>query len=531
MSVRYRDAEAGGQPFLTDFQLSVTARGSALSAGAAAVRRRKKMNEFENRIRNRISALEMLPPRGGRVLAGVSGGADSVCLLLVLAALREDLDFDLRAIHIHHGLRERAGEDLIFTKDLCAGLQVPCRIEYVDAADYAAGHSLGVEEACRILRYQCFEQACLEWEAEEPGPDGQARSCRIAVAHHMEDQAETILFHICRGSSIAGLRGMLPVSGRLIRPLLDETRDRIETYLREKRQTWRTDETNLDPSYTRNRLRLQILPLLEQYVNPAALRHLARLGTEAARTEEYLAARTEEALDRCRIPAEGDSGTDRRRNDNRTGVFVSRLLQEPGLLQQRILYLLLTGAAGRKKDIGEVHILALLKLACTPGSGRLDLPAGVTALKSYDRLVFRGPGTEAAGTDPESGLLDRETGLPVSEEAYRVTVFPFSGDMDAIPRNKYTNWVDYDKITTLPVFRKRREGDRITILADGRSKKLARVMIDAHIPAAVRERIVMPALGQEILWLPGISASQIYRITPETKNIMQITVKGGNESG
>ena len=120
------------------------------------------MNEFEKRIRSRISDLEMLPSRGGRVLAGVSGGADSVCLLLVLAALREDLDFDLRAIHIHHGLRERAGEDLTFTQDLCAGLQVPCRTRYVDAAAYAAGHGLGVEEACRILRYQCFEQACLD---------------------------------------------------------------------------------------------------------------------------------------------------------------------------------------------------------------------------------------------------------------------------------------------------------------------------------------------------------------------------------
>ena len=475
------------------------------------------MNEFEKRIRSRISDLEMLPSRGGRVLAGVSGGADSVCLLLVLAALREDLDFDLRAIHIHHGLRERAGEDLTFTQDLCAGLQVPCRTRYVDAAAYAAGHGLGVEEACRILRYQCFEQACLEWEAEGPGPDGQNGSCRIAVAHHMEDQAETVLFHICRGSSIAGLRGMLPVSGRLIRPLLEETRDQIETYLREKGQTWRTDETNLDPSYTRNRLRLQILPLLEQYVNPAALRHLARLGTEAARTEEYLAARTEEALERCRIPAEGDPGTDRRRNDNRTGVFVSRLLQEPGLLQQRILYLL--------------HIRALLQLARTGGSGRLDLPAGVTARKSYDRLIFRRPDPEVPEAASESGLLDRDTGLPVSEEAYQVTVFPFSGDMGSIPRNEYTNWVDYDKITTLPVFRKRQEGDRITILADGRSKKLARVMIDAHVPAAVRDRVVMPALGQEILWLPGIRASCKYRITPETKNIMQITVKGGNESG
>ncbi len=489
------------------------------------------MNEFEKRIRSRIFDLEMLPSRGGRVLAGVSGGADSVCLLLVLAALREDLDFDLRAIHIHHGLRERAGEDLTFTQDLCAGLQVPCRIRYVDAAAYAAGHGLGVEEACRILRYQCFEQACLEWEAEGPGPDGQNGSCRIAVAHHMEDQAETVLFHICRGSSIAGLRGMLPVSGRLIRPLLEETRDQIETYLREKRQTWRTDETNLDPSYTRNRLRLQILPLLEQYVNPAALRHLARLGTEAARTEEYLAARTEAALERCRIPAEGDSGTDLNLNGNGTGVLISLLLQEPALLQQRILYLLLTGAAGRKKDIGEVHIRAILQLARTGGSGRLDLPAGVTARKSYDRLIFRGPGAEVPGADSGSSLLDRDTGLPVSEEAYQVTVFPFSGDMGSIPRNKYTNWVDYDKITTLPVFRKRQEGDRITILADGRSKKLARVMIDAHVPAAVRDRVVMPALGQEILWLPGIRASRKYRVTPETKNIMQITVKGGNESG
>ena len=476
------------------------------------------MNEFEKRIRSRISDLEMLPSRGGRVLAGVSGGADSVCLLLVLAALREDLDFDLRAIHIHHGLRERAGEDLAFTQDLCAGLQVPCRTWYVDAAAYAAGHGLGVEEACRILRYQCFEQACLEWEAEGPGPDGQNGSCRIAVAHHMEDQAETVLFHICRGSSIAGLRGMLPVSGRLIRPLLEETRDQIETYLREKGQTWRTDETNLDPSYTRNRLRLQILPLLEQYVNPAALRHLARLGTEAA-------------LERCRSPAEGDPGTDRSPHGNGNGVFISLLLREPALLQQRILYLLLTGAAGRKKDIGEVHIRALLQLARTGGSGRLDLPAGVTARKSYDRLIFRRPGPQVPEAASESGLLDRDTGLPLSEEAYQVTVFPFSGDMGSIPRNKYTNWVDYDKITTLPVFRKRQEGDRITILADGRSKKLARVMIDAHVPAAVRDRVVMPALGQEILWLPGIRASRKYRVTPETKNIMQITVKGGNESG
>ena len=209
-----------------------------------------------------------------------------------------EMGFLLQVVHVHHGLRESAREDLEFVQELCRRENVPCRCVMADAAGMAARWGTGVEEAGRRLRYAAFEETRARLEAET------GRPCRIAVAHHREDQAETVLFHLCRGTDLRGARGMLPVSGHIVRPLLRETRADIEAFLTSQGMTWREDETNEDTSYTRNFLRREILPRLKESVNPASAENLARFAGACAETERFLEAETEKA-DRnaqCRQP-------------------------------------------------------------------------------------------------------------------------------------------------------------------------------------------------------------------------------------
>ena len=215
--------------------------------------------------------------KGTRILAAVSGGADSLCLLFLLDALKETEPIKLRALHVHHGIRESADHDAALVGAFCKERGIPCRIVRVKVPEYAETHHLGTEEAARILRYEALEEEAAAWEKETPG-----RPVRIALAHHLEDQAETVLFHLARGSGIAGLCGMRAVSGQKIRPLLDVSRAKIEGVLREQAIAWAEDETNRDPSYARNQIRLVLLPEMERTLNAGTTRHLAALAGEAA---------------------------------------------------------------------------------------------------------------------------------------------------------------------------------------------------------------------------------------------------------
>ena len=221
-------------------------------------------------------------PSGGAVLAGVSGGADSVGLLMALTKYREHLaacrkpPFALRAVHVEHGLRgEAALQDAAFVKQLCKEQGIPCCIVHADVSGRAKAEGLSLEEAGRLERYRIFEEIS---EGEE----------RIAVAHQMEDQAETVLFHLARGSALAGIGGMRPVRRRIIRPLLGVSREEIEKYLRREGISWRTDDTNLSTDYTRNRIRHEILPLLSSRVNAQSVLHICEAAEHAARTTDYL---------------------------------------------------------------------------------------------------------------------------------------------------------------------------------------------------------------------------------------------------
>ena len=526
----------------------------------------------------------------GCIIAAVSGGADSMCLLEILRELRTKAGFQLRVLHVHHGLRESAEGDLEYVAGYCEAAGIPFEAVRVDAAGYAAENGLSVEEAARHLRYEALKRAAERWDSENspqscrgerqdsenpprscrgerqgsgntpqscrgerrdsgnpPNSDCAERQdkenaprpgnmcCRIAVAHHLEDQAETVLFNLARGSRLRGLRGMLPVNGRIIRPLLECSRGEIEEFLRERGIAWREDETNEDVRYARNLLRREVMPLLER-INAGAAQHIAKAAEEAAETEDFLRIETGKAMRACRETQEDNCARAEHGSQNIVNqqspiiVSIPILLREPPLIRRRVVYEVIAEAAGRKKDLRDVHVQDVLKLAQKNGNGRLDVFGGVQVEKLYDRLIF------SATVEPAPSF-DRR--WPMDAGEYSCRVFDFDGNLAAVSRKQYTKWFDYDKIGAFPSFRTRREGDRITIDESGRSKSVARYMIDAKIPAELRGRIVLPAAGKEILWVPAglnggaetirssdsgrISAS--YMVSGRTRRILEIRWK------
>ena len=221
-----------------------------------------------------------------KVFVGVSGGADSVCLLLVLLELQKEMDFVVEAILVEHGIRgEESLEDAAFVEDLCQQFHVPCHTIGVDVPAYCMQTGLGTEEAARVLRYQIFERLASEENA------------KIALAHHQEDNAETILFQMVRGSSLTGLCGMQPIRRDengvcYIRPLLDWHREEIENYLKQCGVKWRVDSTNAQLDYSRNFLRAQVIPKLEQ-INTQAVEHINQTAGHLAEIKAYMDAETE----------------------------------------------------------------------------------------------------------------------------------------------------------------------------------------------------------------------------------------------
>lgn len=293
---------------------------------------------------------QMLPPEGGTLLCAVSGGRDSVCLLHYLASIAPQHGFFVAAAHLNHRMRPEAQRDEDFVRDLCAALRVPFYTEAAPVYERAAQWGLSVEETGRQLRY-----AFLSRTADAIG----AR--RIATAHHAQDQAETVLLNLLRGTGTEGLGGIPPVRGRIVRPLLQTDRAEIEDYLTAHGLSHVEDSTNEDTHYARNRLRRELWPQLEG-INPALVRTIGRTAELVRRENDYL-----DALAAAYLPPEG------------TRIETARLLAAPEVLRRRAVRLLLGRLPTGKKDVGAVHIDVLLTLL-ESGSGALDLPEGAQAV-------------------------------------------------------------------------------------------------------------------------------------------------------
>lgn len=290
----------------------------------------------------------MLPPPGGRILCAVSGGRDSMCLLHYLWQLGARENFTVAAVHMNHGQRATAQRDAFFVQNFCRERRIPCVTERVSVPDLAKELGIGIEEAGRRARYEVFERAAKLTQSD-----------RIATAHHAGDQAETVLLHLLRGTGPEGLAGIPPVRGSIIRPLLETPRREIEAYLAENGISHIEDETNQDTSMTRNRLRLEIMPLLKE-LYPAAQESICRTARILRREEDCWREQVDAAL-----PESG------------TCVRAEALLTLPYALRLRALRGLTERLAVGRRDFSAVHYEAMEALLHKSGS--VSLPGGAVA--------------------------------------------------------------------------------------------------------------------------------------------------------
>ena len=488
--------------------------------------------------------------RGDGVLAAVSGGADSVCLLLLLNRLAAELGIRVFAFHMNHGIRgEEADRDEQFVGELCKQLEIPLTVVHEKVETYAEEHGLSGEEAGRILRYRHLEETAERYQCT-----------KIAVAHHEDDDAETVLLNLFRGSGLAGLSGIRPVRGKIIRPLLCVSRKEIEEYLKEQGFSWCEDSTNRENDYTRNKIRNELLPWVRENINSRAAEHILAASELAAQADVYFEMEAERILEEscskrreeAKQPTsqnvgeadgkESGTGQDLKVAENAmkmyTKISTNLFDSQPEILKTYIIRCMVLNAAGKAKDITERHIRAVMKLTGPGGGHSVNLPYGLQAVRGYETLkIVQGQERRIAveSSDPgqkweNEGSFEKEIRLRTDlDETFRIG--PASIHLHAssrkkepeIPKNQYTKWFDYDKINVGLSIRYRQNGDYLT-LSGGGKKKLRRFMIDEKIPEDERDRIPVLADGDHVLWVIGYRISDYYKITDETEHILEAEV-------
>lgn len=508
---------------------------------------REKRDLFLEGIIDRMQRQKMIDA-GDCIVAGVSGGADSVCLLAILAESRARLDVSLTAVHVEHGIRgEESLQDAAFVETLCREWQIDCRILSVDAKARAREKKESLEEAARYLRYEAFRQVGEELKKER---GLRAEQIKIAVAHNQNDQAETVLMNLARGSGLRGLCGIRPVRRGLIRPLLDTSREEIEQWLLEQKLGYCTDQTNGKLEYTRNRIRLVALPWLTDQVNQEAVSHLAASAKCLQRAEEYIRNQAEKLFWRCileqgqgslEMEKPGGRGRQSGEKTEEVRLFLPEFLASEEILQEYVLQMAIEKAqgSGGLKDFGAVHIEALKELAGKPVGRRLDLPGGLLAVRKYEWLLLcrkeKGSRVKASGAQSgREGTGKRETGIAVElgeSGLYRwqkrkifLSYEDHLENIQGFPEKKYTKWLACDTISHILCVRTRRPGDYLVINAQGGRKKLKDYFIDEKIPREQRDQILLVASGSHILWVVGYRLSWEARVTENTEKIAKIQI-------
>lgn len=466
---------------------------------------------------------------GDRVIAGVSGGADSVCLFLMLLELREKIGFDLIAVHVHHGLRgEAADQDQQFVEALCEQHRIPLEIFRVNLESIAKKRKQSLEEAGRMVRREAFDSVCKKYGGN-----------KIALAHHQNDNAETLLWNLSRGTGLDGLGGIRPVNGKFIRPLLCMNRKEIEEYLAKRKQSYCIDETNAGTDYTRNKLRHLVLPILEEQVNSAAVRHMNETMEQIWELQEYMQEQVEAAYQEC-VQEHFEKACWIQIQQKSFETF-------PELIKKMVIRKGMEQVGGKKRDLSHKHVDVMMELMNKQVGRTLDLPYEMHAKRNYEGIRLEKQRTYSSGEEKKAEIMQEcmselnipgETILADKNLKLRCKILekPKNLSIKDIPQKIYTKWFDYGIIKSSLYIRTRQAGDTIVIDEKGHQKKLKNWFVDEKIPKEVRDSQLLLAENNEILWVLGHRMSQAYQVKQSTKWILQIEVEtyksdGGKENG
>ena len=432
------------------------------------------------------------PRAGETVVVGLSGGADSVALLDVLTTLAARDGFRVVAAHLDHGLRAASGADAAFCAQLCERLGVAFETARADVRARARRDKGGTEEAARAERY-----AFLRGVRREHG------AAVIAMAHTLDDQAETFLLRLLRGAGSAGLGAMRPVAGDIVRPMLEATRGDVLAHLEARGLEWREDETNVDPAFLRNRARHELLPYLERRFNPRVRQALARAASVLADEAAVLAAEGDSFVE-CAGRRDGDAIV----LDRAALASVSRAVARAAIrsaLEQ----------TGGLRSVGLTHVdrIVALAVAPKPSGKRLAVPGGREAVLEFAdvRIGPRRPPAVAFAVDvPVPGRVDLP-GRGLSLSAQTAGGPAASNGVSAVvaaPDGPLT-------------VRTRRPGDRVR--AKGRDMSLKKFLMERRVPADERAGLPLLATGSRVLWVPGqeleeaLGARRYVRVRLETR--------------
>ena len=448
--------------------------------------------------------------QGDRILLGLSGGADSSCLFLVLLELAMEWELTLVPVHINHNLRgKEAKKDECFCKELCQMHGLELLVVSMEVKELAKVNGWTLEEAGRNARYEAFSKLAKEYHCN-----------KIAVAHHKNDQAETVLFQLFRGSRIKGLSGMSAKNGAIIRPLLCITREEIEQYLYEKNQTYCIDSTNFEEEYTRNVIRGRIIPAVKE-IQPKAVEHIVETAEYLQKVELYLEHQTKELYQRAV------------KEQNGVVLSITELLKADSLLAERVVYQALCQSMGQKKDITAGYVVQCMELMKKQTGKQIHLPQGRIAKRNYEEL-FIGCKEEESSYYQEITAFPFEAILPKGGQKLSLFLYEvekkdgnFAEKMDRIPNCTYTKWFDYDKIDKSIALRTPEKEDTIVLYTDGRKKRALDVLSNAKVPKEERMSYWILAEGNRVIWIPGVRNSEAYRVTKETKRILVATIDGG----
>jgi tRNA(Ile)-lysidine synthase len=466
-----------------------------------------------------LTAEELLRPDEA-VVVGVSGGPDSMALLHMLLGLNQTQGWRLKlqVAHLNHQLRaDEAEKDAAFVQAAADSLGIPCTIDTRDIGSVASKESAGVEETGRRERYAFFERVCLQIGAKV-----------IALGHHADDNAETILQRVLRGTGLRGLAG-IPRSRRLgpnsdirvIRPLLRLSQQELQAYLADTGIAYREDRTNVSSEPMRNRIRNTILPALEAEVNPQVRDALTRLGEQASWLQDYLLETVQRTYETLVVS----------RTDQELVLNADTLARKSRLVQAEIIRLGYRSFGLGEQDLAFSHLLSALDLIADRASGRqTQLPGGMTIEKRYHRLILSLPTEEPRETiAAEIAVhLPGHTVLPLRRLEIECALEDVSPDDVSRLRKshgKMEEFVDLEAVHPPLVVRTRRPGDRFVPLGAPGSKKLSDYLIDAKVDKSQRDRVAVLCDQLGPIWVIGHRLDDRVKLTALTRQVIHLRAR------
>lgn len=442
---------------------------------------------------------------GDKVLVALSGGPDSVCLLNILCKVKDEFNITLGAAHINHMLRgDDSDKDEEYVIELCNKMEIPSYIKKVDINTYSDENKMSSEMAGRKVRYDFFEEIMMKYNYN-----------KIATAHNANDQAETIIFRLIRGSGLEGLGGIKTYrDNKIIRPILCLNRDEVEEYIKKENLNPRIDKTNFEKIYNRNKIRLDILPYIKEHFNEDIIQTLNRTAELLQKDNEFLESESLKVYQKYCIEYDKYFIIKKDAFTNHDAI-VSRMLRKA-----------LIRYSNQNYDFEMKHIYEIMDLARKKTGKIIDLPKNIFVENIYGDIYIKNKLSQKKINSNKIKLNKRDIDnqkIDFQDFFIQFTVMKNDKNIN-LKENEFIKYFEFDKIENEIILKTREDGDKLVPLGMKGNKKVKDIFINMKIPKDLRNSIPILCFDNKIAWIIGIRTSEEYKISNNSKNILKVIV-------